>query len=179
MKEYYLQKIIMNNLSIFRAYVNGHYWIKNKFNEPEIKNLGYYSPLQTELANYFRGLIIEWLKNSKNESKIKDLFKYMNLKKNKNINEYLIKIGSSTSYITNCIIELSTLSYINNIPIIIYDDLNIPLYVFNKGLIYDRKVNKDSDIKKILDNKSSSINIRFVYLMNNEVPDTIEVLYFK
>ena len=179
MKEYYLQKIIMNNLSIFRSYVNGHYWIKNKYNEPEIKNLGYYSPLQTELANYFRGLIIEWLKNSKNESKITDLLKYMNLKKSKNINDYLIKIGSSTSYTTNCIIELSVLSYINDIPIIIYDDLNIPIYVFNKGLKYDRKVDKESEVKKLLDNKISSINLRFVYLMNNEIPDTIEVLYFK
>ena len=83
MKEYYLQRIIKNNLSIFRAYVNGYYWNQNKYNDPEVKNLGYYSPLQTEMANYFRGQIIEWLLNKKNDSKIKDLTKYMNLKKGK------------------------------------------------------------------------------------------------
>ncbi len=179
MKEYYLQKVIMNNLSIFRAYVNGYYWLKNKYNDPEVKNLGYYSPLQTELSNYFRGVIIEWLKTTKNAKKVEELTQYMHLKKSKDINDYIIKIGSSTNYVSNYMVELNILSHINNIPIIIFDEINIPIYVFDKGLVYDRTKNKESEIKKYLDTKGSSICIRFVYVMNNEIPDTIEVIYFK
>ncbi len=179
MKEYYIQKIIINNMSIFRAYVNGYYWIKNKYNEPEVKNLGYYSPLQTELSNYFRGSIIDWLKNKKNNNKVKELEKYMNLKKKHTVDDFIIKLGSSTSYNTNCIIELTILSYINTYPIIIYNEINKPIYIFDKGLQYDNKVNKESEIKKYIDNRNNSINIRFIYMMNNEIPDVIEILYFK
>ena len=32
----------------------------------------------------------------------------------------------------------------------IYDELNIPIYVFNKGLVYDRKINKETEIKKTI-----------------------------
>lgn len=179
MKEYYLQKIIVNNVSIFRAYVNGYYWIKNKYNDPEVKNLGYYSPLQTELSNYFRGSIIEWLKNKKNQSKIKEIEKYMNLKKKNTIDDYIIKLGSSASFVTNCISELIILSHINTYPIIVYNELNIPLYVFDKGLQYDSKVNKESEIKNYIEKRKECINLRFIYMMNTEIPDVIEVIFFK
>ena len=103
----------------------------------------------------------------------------MNLKKNKDINDFIIKLGGSISFRTNCMVELTVLSYINDIPIVIYDELNIPIYVFNKGLVYDRKINKETEIKKIIDNRDKNINIRFIYTMNNEIPDVMEILYFK
>lgn len=182
LKEYYLQKIIMNNLSIFRAYVNGYYWLKNIYNDPDVKNLGYYSPLQTELSNYFRGLVIEWLKNKKNESNIKKLVKYMNLNNNNNVDDFIIKIGSSTNYPTNCIIELTILSYINEYPIIVYNDINIPIYIFDNGLIYNHyEINKENkiNIKKYIDNNKNYINIKLIYMLNREIPDSIEVVYYK
>lgn len=179
MKEYYLQKIIINNISLFRAYVNGYYWIKNKYNDPEVKNLGYYSPLQTELSNYFRGSVIEWLKNKKNQSKIKEIEKYININKKNTIDDYIIKLGSSTSFVTNCIIEFIILSHINTYPIIVYNELNIPLYIFDKGLQYDSRINKESNVKNYIDKRKECINLRFIYMMNTEIPDLIEVLYFK
>ena len=51
------------------------------------------------------------------------------------IKDFIIKMGSSTNYTTNYIVELSVLSIINNIPIIVYNDLNIPMYIFDKGLV--------------------------------------------
>ena len=183
MKEYYLQRIIQHNLTIFRAYVNGYYWLKNKYNEPESKNLGYYSPLQTELANYFRGTVIEWIENKKNESKLKNIIEYMQLKKGKTSSDYAIKIGENPSFRTNTIPELYILSMINDIPVIIYDDLNNPIFVYDSGLLYnkyDDKLNK-KDISKYTNvtNRQKYINIKYIYVLDNEIPDFIEVIYYK
>ena len=101
---------IQNNLTLFRAYVNGYYWIKNQYNDPEIKNLGYYSPMQTELTNYFRGTIIDWCQNKKNNSELNEIKIYMNLKKNFTVDDYLVKLGNSISFKTNTIPELYILS---------------------------------------------------------------------
>ena len=141
--------------------------------------MGYYSPLQTELSNYFRGSVIEWLKDKKNLSKMKELEKYMDLKKKNTVNDYIIKLGSSASSTTNCLVELSVLSYINPIPIVIYNELNIPIFAFDSGLVYDSKTDKHEKIKKYTDKRNDTINMRFVYMMNNESPDLIETLYFK
>ena len=183
MKEYYVQKIINNNLTILRSYVNGYYWIKNEYNDPEIKNLGYYSPSQTELTNYFKGLIIEWIVNKKNNTTLKEIIPYMNLKKSYTISDYAIKLGNSTSYKTNTIPELYILSKINNIPIIIYNDMNKPLYVFDNGIKYldnDELYSKE-DIKKYIDPKlrTKYINIRYIFYTGDRIPDDIEILYFK
>jgi hypothetical protein len=183
MKEYYLQRIVQNNLTIFRAYVNGYYWLKNKYNDPESKNLGYYSPLQTELANYFRGIVIEWIENKKNESKLKNIIEYMNLKKDKTPSYYAIKIGENPSFRTNTIPELYILSIINDIPVIVYDDLNNPIYVYDTGLIYnkyDDKLNK-KDISKYINttNRQKYINIKFIFVLDNQVPNFIEIIYYK
>ena len=66
LKTFFVQKVIDKNLTIFRSYVNGYYWLKNKYNDVDSRNLGYYSPLQTDLSNYFRSLVIDWLNDSKN-----------------------------------------------------------------------------------------------------------------
>ena len=183
MKEYYLQRIIQNNLTIFRAYVNGYYWLKNKYNDIDSKNLGYYSPLQTELANYFRGTVIDWIENKKNNTKLQSILPYMNLKKKDTATNYTIKLGENPSFRTNTIPELHILSIINDIPIIIYDDLNNPIFVYDSGLLYNKfdiDLNK-KDIQKYInkDNKHKYINIKFVYISNNEIPDFIESIYYK
>ena len=51
--EMYIQPIIPNEMSIFRAFSNCFYWNKYKKNANiDIRNLGYYSLLQTELSYY-------------------------------------------------------------------------------------------------------------------------------
>ena len=46
----YSQNIISNNISIFRAFANGIYWLKHYYYEISSRNLGYYSEKQTDLA---------------------------------------------------------------------------------------------------------------------------------
>ena len=183
MKIFYLQKIIEKNLTFFRAYVNGLYWINNKNNDIEHKNLGYYSPLQTELSNYFKGLIIDWLKDDKNKNIIKnDLLKYMNIKSTSSdpIHVFIIKLAKDILSLTNCIVELFILNKINNIPIIVYNENNIK-YVFDDGLIYNSSDTHSSLISKYTDPKlkKNYINLRFILLSNNIIPDNIEVIYYK
>ena len=50
----YLQKIIDNNNSIFRAYANCYYWMKNELYNVNYRKLGYINQLQTDLSNYFK-----------------------------------------------------------------------------------------------------------------------------
>ena len=74
------QKVLGNNLTIFRAYVNGYYWIKNDFNEINTRNLAFYSEIQTDLSVYFRGLVINWILDNKNKIKV-DINDYITSRK--------------------------------------------------------------------------------------------------
>jgi hypothetical protein len=184
-RTFYIQRIINNNLSMFRAYVNGYYWLKNKYNDIESKNLGYYSTLQTDLANYFRSFIIDWLGDSANIKKVmKDLKEYFDVRKgSKNpIKDFIIKLAKDVPVMTNCVIELHVLSKINRIPIVVYDDQNVPLYIFDKGLVYnslnDNKI-PESYEKYVKTDMRNIINLRFLYISETYVPETVETMYFK
>lgn len=109
----YIQKIIENNMSIFRAYANGYYWLKYDVKDVEYRNLGYYNNFQTELANYFKSLVIDWLQA--NEIDIDDKSKF------------ILTLAKDITKTTSCIVELNILSkIIDNIPINLYDnDLHI------------------------------------------------------
>jgi hypothetical protein len=185
LKTFYIQKVLENNLSLFRAYVNCYYWLKNKYNDVENRNIGYYSPLQTDLANYYRSLVIDWLNDNQNEKTIqKNLVEYMDVKKNaKNpTNAFILKISKDVHVLTSCIVELYILSKINKIPIVVYDDYNNPLHIFVKGMVYNSTVDKQipSEYLKYIKAESKSvINLRFLFITNTKIPDDVESLYFK
>jgi len=61
MKDYYLQEIIFNNDTIIRAYINVYYWLNNPLYDNNIRNLGYYSNLQSQLTNLFKATIIDFI----------------------------------------------------------------------------------------------------------------------
>ena len=67
---FYSQKILNDDLKLYRAYSNGYHWINNKHQYTFNRNLGYYSSIQTELANYFKGSIIENLHNNPSDINI-------------------------------------------------------------------------------------------------------------
>jgi hypothetical protein len=183
MKDYYVQKVIHNNMSFYRAYANGFYWLQNEYNDNDSKNLGYYSPLQSEMSSYFRGNVINYLINEDNEKIIEDnLFEHFHTKKKSTyIINYVVKTASDNNTITDGFVELFIMSIINpDIPIVIYNDSNKILIVFDNG-----KVIKDKDTDKYKNN-NKNINIRFTYFLNNPtigelkyVPDIIEVIFFK
>ena len=189
MRGFYIQNIIENNLSIFRAYVNGFYWIKHSYYDPDSRNLGYYSDLQTDLANYFRSLIIDWLLDSKSHDDIKHIHKYIDIgKKDDIINDFIIKLGNDVYTLTNCIVELHVLSKIQpDIVIYVIDDDSRVLYVFDKGLVYNMKdtndpalfLNKKYDIYRNPSTKKNGITFRFSFISNDKIPDEIEIIYYK
>jgi hypothetical protein len=184
-KDMFIQNIIENNLTIFRAYVNGYYWIKNKYNDIDNRNLGYYNPLQTDLSNYFRSLVIDWLNDSKNKKIIDThLLQYMDVKKNvKNeIQEFILKLAKEIIILTNCIVELFVLSKINQIPIVVYNEDNKVIYIFDKGITYNSNIDKkipDNSQKFIKDDRKNVVNLRFTFISSNKIPDEIATIYFK
>lgn len=186
MKEFYIQNIINNNLTVFRAYINGFYWIHHSYYDSESRNLGYYSIVQTELVNYFRSLVIDWLYDNKNNPIIKNIDKYIeSTSKNNKIEDIISKLSDEIVTLTNGVVELFTLSKIKkDIPIYIYDDESNLIYLFHDGLIYDKYSNdlfKSNKYKEyhLLKTKRKSINLRFSFITGRTSPDEIEVIYYK
>ena len=185
MRTFFIQKIIENNLTMFRAYVNGYYWLRNKYNDIDGRNLGYYSVLQTDLANYFRSLVIDWLNDPTNSKFVrKEMAQYLEIKKSsKNpVSDFVIKLAKDVPVMTNCVIELHVLSKINRIPIVIYNDQSVPIYIFDKGLVYDHTVDQkipEAYSKYVKTEIKNAVNLRFSYVTNALIPENAEVIYFK
>ncbi len=182
--DHIIQDIIPNNITLFRSYVNCYYWLKNNFYDDQTRNLGYYHPVQTDFANYFKSLIIDWLQEPSNLKEIEDnLYKYMEIKKKSKdyINDFIVKLGNDMTILTNCITELYILNKIEQIPILVYDDDDILIYVFNNGIKYNYYENKtkSKEIEKLLENKSKFITLKFTFISNKSIPDDIESIYYK
>ena len=98
------------------------------------------------------------------------------------IKDFIIKLAKDVPVMTNCVIELHVLSKINRIPIVVYDDQNVPLYIFDKGLVYnslnDNKI-PESYEKYVKTDMRNIINLRFLYISETYVPETVETMYFK
>jgi len=189
MGEYYIQKIINNNLSIFRTFTNGYYWIKQSYYDLDNRNMGYYSNLQTSIANFFRSVIIDWIYNDKNIDIINyELKKYINFRSSKNFNfiqDFINRLNKDISTNTNCIVELFILNKIYNIPIIVYNDMSEVIYVFDDGIKYnfydDDKTkfnNKKFDKYRKREVILKSISIK-LHLTNSDIPDQFFILYHK
>jgi hypothetical protein len=174
---FYLQPIVKENLSIIRAYSNAYYWNKLKFYDLESRNLGYFSILQTNIANYFRSLIVdEILKDLKDKDK-------SNSNNNNKIIFNLMKDENPANN-NNGFLVLSTLNKINKLPIVVYSDghsqENI-IYLFdtvnkinyNK---FDSKINIDNINVSNLENV---IMLKFNSINNSELFSSIDVLYSK
>ena len=187
MGEYYIQQIINENISIFRAFANAYTWIKHIFYDIESRNLGFYGNLQTDMANYFRGNVIDWLIDKNNYNLvIKDLDEYIDTNKKKFIMEFINRISKDIITNTNGIVEYYILNKIYNIPIIIYDKYNTILYIIDNGIVYDKfknknNINKDAKYNKYKDqnNLKNYINIKYSTISLNNFPISIDVIYYK
>lgn len=184
MRDHYVQHVMDNNLSIFRAYVNGYHWQRHPYYDIESRNLGYYSPSQTDLANYFRSLLIDWLQDKKNKKLIDtELVQYMDIKKSSKdaINDFLIKIGTTVFTLTNCIVELFILNKIQEIPIFVYNDDNNIIYCFDNGMKYNhnlKNMNKKEIEELVKKYNNKSIHIKLNFITQNSVPDEIDAIYY-
>ena len=186
MGEYYIQHIISENISLFRGYANCYIWLKHLYYDIESRNLGYYSNLQTDIANYFRSNIIDWIYDKNNyDDIIQNLKQYIDTAKKRFISDFINKISKDVTNTTNGIVELYILNKIHKIPIIIYDKYNTILYIIDSKVIYDKFISKENindkkfqDYKNI-NNLSKYINIRFSSMSMSSVPLSIEAAYYK
>ena len=180
MIDFAVQKIIPNNITIFRSYANGYHWIKNNYYEDDTRNLGYYNPLQSDLANNFKALVIDWLSDPNKKSKItKDMIDNMGIRKSSqdHVREFINKLSNDVATTSNGITEFMVLTKINNdIPIIIRDDSYSITNIFDNGIHYG---NPDAKQIQKYTNMSQCINIKYEYIGNGSVPDVIEVMYYK
>lgn len=174
-----VQKIIPNNITIFRAYANGYHWLKNTYYDNESRNIGYYSPLQSDLANGFKALVIDWLSDpNKNKKIFQEIITAISFRKSLQdpIREYINRLSNDVITTSNGVIELIILSKINNdIPIIIRNDVDKIIHIFYSGHHYE-----NPDTKTIVQyDPHKSINLKYEYVGNSSVPDVIEVIYYK
>jgi hypothetical protein len=187
MGEWYIQNIIDNNNSIYRAFANGYHWLYNEYNDIAYKNLGYFSDLQSDLANFFKSVVVDWLLLEENTDVIeKELIDHIPQKKITNISKFAIKLSNDLATLSNGVIELYVLSRILSVRINVYNENNILIYIFDnkKGIMYDYFKNKSRDNIQQFDNMDKKsikdcINIKFNYITHNPHPDTIEIIYVK
>lgn len=182
MGNFYVQQIIDNNLTIYRAFINGYFWIKQQYYDIETRNIGYYNDMQTHLANYIRSLVIDFAVDKKNKETMTDLLdKYYDGSKKNDANNFINKISRDIVTSTNCIIELHILNNIYKIPIMVYNNNNDIIYIFDKELVFNYK-NDNIDNKKFAKYKDNIfgeniIHIKFVVVNSLDHPINIETIY--
>ena len=168
------QPIIKNMDSVIRAYVNSLYWLNNKLYDIESRNLGYLSDLQTQITYLLKAKIIDFViknKNNKNfSSEIKEYFSDKDDFFETTLNKF-----RKTSINTSGVIELLILSYVfDTYPIIVYNNFNDVIYIFDKG---NMEVNKNNISK--YSNIEDAIKIQFDYEPGNDIPSKIYSIYTK
>lgn len=183
MGSYYVQKVMENNLSILRAYANCYNWIMNPISDKSIRNLKYYSKLQTDYASYFRSIIIDWLYDASNEQNIIDNLKNYFPKRTtfdmrKSIDEYISTFSRDVVTSSSGIIELYTINQIFGIKIIVFNEQNEILYIFNNKVEYDKFLNMTLP-ENVSDNLSKCITIKFALVSSYSAPTSVEAFYYK
>ncbi len=181
MGDFYIQNVINNNLSIFRAYVNSYFWNKQSYYDLGSRNLGYYSETQTTLANYFRSLVMDWLMDPENKSIIDNLRQYMDSSSQREqIQSYVMKLSRDITTVTQGIIELAIMNMIHKIPVILYNTNNEILYVFDTGIKYDHNKSKSVPEKYTRGNTAGKyINLIFGFSSGSTIPNFISAMYIK
>ena len=174
---WYMQIIIENNNTIFRAFADAYYWLMHPFADPFYRNLGFYSKLQTELSNIYKSQVVEWLSSDDNQSqinKIKSLIKYK-------IHDFIIKLSSDVINQTSGLVELYVLSVLYNTCIYVYSENYDIIYVFHPtdGFVFDYKRDKGSFDMSTYYKFKKIVHMLFRYISRNIYPDIVEVLYTK
>ena len=175
---WYIQNIIENNNSIFRAFANAYYWLTHPYNDITLRNLGYYSIQQTSLSNFYKSIVVDWLLKDENQDSIKKILPYVKYGK---VKDFATKLISDVQTLTNCLVELFVLSKYRECIIYVNDENNNIIYAFHpsQGIIYDyNKVKNEFNIGKYHSYKKI-LNIRFIYTSKNIFPNKIEVMYPK
>ena len=174
-----MYQIIHYSNSIYRAYANSYFWIKNPMMEITHRNLGYYSPLQTDLANYFKSLVIDWIINKKNQKiLLEDLGIIMNINKQTFINDLKHYLSRSEEILKSYIIDIYILSKINKYIIYLYDNYDNIIGIFENGIQYLSNYNENINKENYYSNKPY---LKIKYNISNfsftNTPSIISTIY--
>jgi hypothetical protein len=168
-----VQLIINNNDTNFRAFSNGYYWLKNPLHNKTYRNIGYNSLIQTNLSYYFKAQVIDYLLNKSDElKKDKNLNDYK-LEKNTFFDSYIMKLRKKITN-TDGFVELYILSKIYNYPIVIYNNYNEIINVFDKGVADKSQFTK----YKTQESKNTSIHIKYEFQHEKQTPSKIYAVYY-
>ena len=140
------------------------FWNKNPTFNIEDRNLGFYSPIQSNIANYIRGKFINWLSNIKNWKFIKNNFKNIDINKGYVGLDNYINMITNKNYKNNFKTELILFNIIFKIPIFIMNNSNkIILTIINSNISSVNKYNIDNipDNHIIIKYESNQINHKF------------------
>ena len=130
------QTIHFNN-TIYRAYTNCYFWINNPLMNSMHRNLGYYNPLQTDLANFFKSKVIDWIFNKKNQLiLLEELAPIIHVSLDTIIDEIKQYLSISNNILKAYVIDIYILSMLNDTMIVLYDIFENIFAVFKKGIKY-------------------------------------------
>ena len=91
----------------------------------------------------------------------------------KYIEDFVLFISGNENT-SNGLIELFIINYLNDIPVIVYDDNDLELYYLDKHKLY--MGDKIKSVNKYLEN---TIKLKFSFTLENNIPDKIYVIYNK
>jgi hypothetical protein len=172
-------QLVEYNDGIYRAIANNFYWIENKLLDNDVRNLGYYNNLQTDITNYIKSLLIDYLRNESNRSDIILYFKTLNINIKKEIYDYKDRISRNIEIYDEFIVELYIINKLLEIPIIIYNDYETIISVFDNDIKYCKKydIGNLKDVEKYKNNKNY-INIKFEFPMKNLISN-FRIIFYK
>jgi len=117
-----MEQLVKKDNGLYRAIINGFYWIKNKLLDIEYRNLGYECTLQNDIINLFKGKIINWILD---ENNLERLYKHFDIKTIPSMKEKLV----SNDPLDNIYrYELYILGDIINSKIIVYNQYDEKIF---------------------------------------------------
>jgi hypothetical protein len=164
---------------IYRAVSNAFYWFENPLLDNDVRNIGYYSNLQTEITNYLKSIVIDYLRNENNRLDIIEYFKSIKLNIKKEIYNYKDIIIKNLELYDEYMIEVYIINKLLNIPIVIYNDYENIIGIYDNGIKYNKKYNigNDKEADKYKENKNY-INIKLEFAMKNLISN-FRVIFYK
>ena len=164
----YNQKIVNSNV-VFRAYTNSLYWIKNHLSDLTFRNLGFYSILQTDLANIFKSYIYDWIINEQNQDYLYSTFKsILKITFENFINEYKVKLFLQKEYYYLGLVDLFILNQFHSIPIILLDQFDNVFFIIDKEIVYNG-LNEKTNNEYVLPKKYTEKNIIKIKYISNKI----------
>jgi hypothetical protein len=119
----------------------------------------------------FKAYIVDWILNNNNDKFINKHFS----KTNKNIFNSTLNKFIKTTFNTDGNIELYILSYIINIPIVVYDNYYNIKYIYNQGSV---DINQDIIEELTIKKKNKTIFLKFNFDNYSDIPRNIYSIYF-